>query len=168
MRTILALSIALVVAVVASIWLRESGHRQPSITAKPASVASTTQQPSPLGDHQHAATAQVPAYQRSVESLAELPPTMRPELFEGNVRRAYQVASDIPQTLAQLPCYCHCDRGQGHKSLHSCFIDEHGANCGICINEALMAYSLHKKQNLKVDQIREQIIKSFGETNARL
>ena len=167
MRTILALSIALAVAIVASFWLRESGTQQTSNTAKPASVASTNPHTSSSTDHQHAATTRVPAYQHSVQSLAMLPPTMRPELFEGNVRRAYQVALDIPKTLAQLPCYCHCDRGHGHKSLHSCFIDEHGANCGICINEALMAHSLHKKQNLNVDQIREQIIKSFGVTTSQ-
>lgn len=164
MRTILALSIALAVAIVASFWLRESGTQQTSNIAKPASVASTNPRTSSSTDHQHAAT-RVPAFQHSVQSLAMLPSTMRPELFEGNVRRAYQVALDIPKTLAQLPCYCHCDRGHGHKSLHSCFIDEHGANCGICINEALMAYSLHKKQNLNVDQIREQIIKTFGVTS---
>lgn len=167
MRTILALSIGLVVALVAGIWLRESGRKQPSNIAKPASVASTNPHPSSSTGHSHAASTRVPAYQRSVQSLATLPPTMRPEVFEGNVRRAYQVALEIPQTLAQLPCYCHCDRGQGHKSLHSCFIDEHGANCGICINEALMAHSLHKKQNLNVEQIREQIIKSFGVTTSQ-
>ena len=167
MRTILALSIAVAVAMVAALWLGQTGPQQTKNTPSPVAVASPNQQPSYLGDHQHAATARVPAYQRSTESLAALPPTMRPEMFEGNVRRAYQVASEIPQTLAQLPCYCHCDRGQGHKSLHSCFIDEHGANCGICINEALMAYSLHKKQNLDVDQIREHIIKNFGATTSQ-
>ena len=167
MRTILALSIALSVAMVAGIWLRESGTQQPSNPEKAPSVATSNPHASHSNDHQHTATTRIPAYQRSAQSLATLPPTMRPEMFEGNVRRAYQVAFEIPQTLAQLPCYCHCDRGQGHKSLHSCFIDEHGANCGTCINEALMAYSLHKKQNLNVDQIREQIIKSFGVTTSR-
>jgi len=64
--------------------------------------------------------------------------------------------------LAQLPCYCHCDRGQGHKSLHSCFESEHGADCGICINEALMAYSL-QKQGVGVSEIRKQIIDAYGQ-----
>ena len=165
MRTILALSIALVVAMVAGIWLRES--RNPSTTENSAPVSGSQQQPSQSNTHQHAPTARVPAFQVSTESLAALPPTMRPELFEGNVRRAYQVAQEIPRTLAQLPCYCHCDRGQGHKSLHSCFVDEHGANCGICINEALLAHSLEKHQKLNPEQIREQITKSFGVTTSR-
>ena len=160
MKSILALLIGLVLALVAGIWLSSSRHEHASKqqpTEKHAIVATEHS-----NDHQVAPKPRVPAYQSSAQSLATLAPTMRPEVFEGNVRRAYQVALEIPQTLAQLPCYCHCDRGQGHKSLHSCFIDEHGANCGICMNEAFMAYRLEKQQRLNVEQIREQIIKDFG------
>lgn len=160
MKYIFALLIGLVLALVAGTWLNASRNDQPSTqppTEKPAVVATQHS-----NDHQSATKTRVPAYQSSAQSLATLAPTMRPEVFEGNVRRAYQVAQEIPQTLAQLPCYCHCDRGQGHKSLHSCFIDEHGANCGICMNEAFMAYRLEKQQRLNIDQIREQIIKDFG------
>ena len=46
MRIILALSIALSLALVAGIWLRESGTPQTPNTVKPASVASTNAQPS--------------------------------------------------------------------------------------------------------------------------
>lgn len=160
MKSILALLIGLVLALVAGIWLSASRNEHASkqhATEKHAVVATEHS-----NDHQAAPKPRVPAYQSSAQSLATLAPTMRPEVFEGNVRRAYQVALEIPQTLAQLPCYCHCDRGQGHKSLHSCFIDEHGANCGICMNEAFMAYRLEKQQRLNVEQIREQIIKDFG------
>ena len=160
MKSIVALLIGLVLAIVAGIWLDASRNEQ-ALTQHPTekpTVAATEHS----NDHQPAPKPRVPAYQSSTQSLATLAPTMRPEVFEGNVRRAYQVALEIPQTLAQLPCYCHCDRGQGHKSLHSCFIDEHGANCGICMNEAFMAYRLEKQQRLNIDQIREQIIKDFG------
>ena len=160
MKSIFALLIGLVLALVTVIWLGASRNEQASTqppTEKPAVVATEHS-----NDHQPAPVPRVPAYQSSAQSLATLAPTMRPEVFEGNVRRAYQVALEIPQTLAQLPCYCHCDRSQGHKSLHSCFIDEHGANCGICMNEAFVAYRLEKQQRLNVQQIREQIIKDFG------
>lgn len=167
MRTILALLIALIVAMVVGIWLRDSRTQRASVPEKIAVVTNSSSHPLHINDHEDAATSRVPAFQPSNVSLAELPRTMRPEVFEGNVRRAYQVAQEIPRTLAQLPCYCHCDRGHGHKSLHSCFIDEHGANCGICINEALMAYGLEKQQKMNVDHIREQIIKSFGVQTSR-
>jgi hypothetical protein len=83
-------------------------------------------------------------------------------MFTGKARQAYQVAAQIPQTLAQLPCYCHCDRGMGHKSLHSCFEDDHAAHCDVCVKEALMAYRLEKEQKLSVAQIRERIIAQYS------
>jgi hypothetical protein len=120
----------------------------------------------PTAAHNHAAMARVPAYYKAAPSLSTLPPTLSPELFTGNERLAYQAAKEIPQTLAQLPCYCHCDKGHGHKSLLSCFETEHGENCGICIGEALMAYTLEKRAKLDVVQIRERIITAYGSKTA--
>ena len=62
------------------------------------------------------ASSLVPAHYETVPG--NLGPTLPPEKFSGKTRDAYQAAREIPQTLAQLPCYCHCDRGIGHKSLH--------------------------------------------------
>ena len=115
-----------------------------------------------LQTHEYAVKGRVPAYYVTQPGLGTLQPTLSPELFAGNQKLAYQAAKDIPQVLAQLPCYCHCDRSQGHKSLHSCFESEHGENCGICIGEALMAYNLHK-QEVSVSEIRRQIIEAYGE-----
>ena len=112
--------------------------------------------------HEYAVKGRVPSYHELQSELGNLPPTLPPEAFTGNKRLAYQVAKDIPETLAQLPCYCHCDRSQNHKSLHSCFESEHGENCGICINEALMAQGL-KRKGVSVVEIRKQIIATFGE-----
>ncbi len=108
--------------------------------------------------------AQIPAHYHAVPNLDSLAPTMAPEVFAGNPRLAYQVAKEIPQTLAQIPCYCHCDRSKGHQSLHSCFESEHGENCGICIGEALLAYRLEKREGLKPREIRERIIAAYGST----
>jgi hypothetical protein len=68
----------------------------------------------------------------------------------------------IPVTIAQMPCYCHCDRGFGHKSLHSCFEDDHATHCATCVDEALVAYRLQKEQKLSPAQIRERIIAEFS------
>jgi Protein of unknown function with PCYCGC motif len=105
--------------------------------------------------------ALVPAHYESAPT--NLPPTLASEKFSGKTREAYQAAKDIPETLAQLPCYCHCDRGMGHKSLHSCFEDDHAAHCATCIDEALMAYRLQKEQHLSAKQIRERIIAAYSE-----
>ena len=106
--------------------------------------------------------ASVPAHYDSAPSLGSLGPVMPPEQLTGKTRDAYRVVREIPQTIAQMPCYCHCDRGFGHKSLHSCFEDDHAAHCAVCVDEALLAYRL-QKQGLSAPQIREQIIAQFGD-----
>ena len=105
--------------------------------------------------------ARVPAFEE-VSSLGQLPPTLPPERFFGQARRAYQIAQEIPQTLAQLPCYCYCDEAFGHKSLHSCYESDHSSQCAVCVNEALLAYRLQKEQGLTPPQIRERIIAEFS------
>jgi uncharacterized protein with PCYCGC motif len=72
-------------------------------------------------------------------------------------------APEIPQTIAQMPCYCHCDRGMGHKSLYSCFQDDHASHCGTCVNEALLAFKLEKEGKLTPAQIRDRIVQQFGD-----
>ncbi len=112
-----------------------------------------------MGDY--AVTGRVPAYYATEPQPGTLPPTLSPEIFTGNKKLAYQAAKEIPEVLAQLPCYCHCDRGHGHKSLHSCFESEHGENCGICIAEAIMAQNLHNRR-VSVPEIRKEIIAAYG------
>jgi len=114
----------------------------------------TAQQPSPKIER-------VPAHYTAAPAADKLAPTLDPEMFWGNTRLAYKAAKEIPQTLAQLPCYCHCDMSLGHKSLHSCFVTEHGESCGICIGEALMAYQL-EKQKVPIAEIRKRIIAAYG------
>ena len=103
----------------------------------------------------------VPAHYETAPSNLEA--TLLPERFSGKTRDAYKAAREIPQTLAQLPCYCHCDRGLGHKSLHSCYEDDHAAHCAVCVDEALMALRLQKEQGLSAGQIRERIIAQYSE-----
>jgi hypothetical protein len=50
----------------------------------------------------------------------------------------------------------------GHKSLYSCFQDDHAAQCATCVNEALLALKLEKEQKLTAPEIRERIIAQYG------
>ena len=161
MKQLLVVLALLVVAlaVVAS-WSKDQ-KRVPAITPIVEDRASTPSQ-AQLPMPEYAVKGRVPAYYETPPVIGTLPPTLSPAIFTGNKRLAYQAAKDIPQTLAQLPCYCHCDRGHGHKSLHSCFESEHGENCGICIGEALMASNLEKR-GVRVSEIRKHIIAAYGQ-----
>ena len=103
----------------------------------------------------------VPAFQTTVVA-ANLAPTLPANEFYGKTREAYTVAKAIPETLAQLPCYCHCDRGFGHKSLHTCFTDDHASHCAVCVDEALLAYKLQKEDGMTPEKIRETIIAKYS------
>ena len=109
------------------------------------------------------ATNPMPAHYTMPPAKSSLGPTLEPEQFTGPVRAAYRAAREIPQTLAQLPCYCHCDRGMGHKSLYSCYQDDHAASCAVCVNEALLALKLENEQKLSAAQIRDKIVEQFGQ-----
>jgi hypothetical protein len=156
----LLIVVALLVAaiVVVATW---SNNTQPAVTES-ALVAERASQSAPEHSHmKYAAKERVPAYYETLPTA--LPRTLSPDIFSGNQKLAYQAAKEIPQVLAQMPCYCHCDRGHGHKSLHSCFESEHGENCGICIGEALMAHNLQKR-GISVTEIRKQIIAAYGQS----
>ena len=103
----------------------------------------------------------IPAHYQTEPSRISLASTLDPEKFSGKTREAYRVVREAPQLIAQLPCYCYCDRGFGHKSLHSCYVDDHAAHCAVCVDEVLIAYDLQKR-GLSAQQIRDQIVKQFG------
>lgn len=102
-----------------------------------------------------AATSSAAAASHS-QAAAKLRITLDPQLFQGNVRKAYEVAGRAPGLLAQMHCYCGCDRTEGHKNLLDCFRDKHGSTCPICVGEALEAEKL-THQGMPVDQIRDAL-----------
>ena len=105
----------------------------------------------------------IPAHFEVPPSRASLGPILEPEKFFGPAREAYRAVREIPVTIAQLPCYCHCDRGFGHKSLHSCFEDDHASHCAVCVNEALLALRLEKEEKLTPAQIRDRIVAQYSQ-----
>ena len=99
----------------------------------------------------------VPVYFRRLADALPFPPTLDPSQFQiHNIREAYSVAKEIPDVLAQQPCYCYCQR-QGHRSLLDCFGDLHATSCDVCINEARLAGRLHR-QGKTAEEIRSAII----------
>jgi hypothetical protein len=98
----------------------------------------------------------VPAHHESAPT-GPLPATLSPTLFSEPVaQNAYRIAARIKKVLYQQPCYCHCDRSQGHSSLLDCFAGGHAAECGVCVAEDFYAYEQTRKGKTPA-QIREGI-----------
>ena len=115
--------------------------------------------------HEHspnAAAQTVPAHFEVAPTRSSLAATLDPAQFSGITRDAYRAAREIPVTIAQLPCYCHCDQGFGHKSLYSCFEDDHASHCDVCVREALLALKLEKEQKMTPAQIRDTIVAQYS------
>jgi hypothetical protein len=108
---------------------------------------------------------QIPHFNASAPSKGEkLPPILtKDQLWGPNAQHAYQthayeLAAKIPKVIYQQPCYCYCDRGMGHTSLHSCFSGTHGAECTTCMKELYYTYAMYKKGKT-AREIRAGIIK---------
>jgi uncharacterized protein with PCYCGC motif len=137
MRTRVFASAALFVMVtmVSAPWLQsENDQGVPHFNAAPP-AAGTTLPPILTKDQLYGANAQFPSQ-----------------------THAYELAAKIPKVLYQQPCYCYCDRGMGHTSLHSCFSGTHGAECGTCLKELYYTYTMYK-QHKTAREIRAGIIK---------
>ncbi|HVA95919.1 MAG TPA: CYCXC family (seleno)protein [Candidatus Dormibacteraeota bacterium] len=86
------------------------------------------------------------------------PATLDPKQFPDALNRnVYALAAKIKPVLFQQPCYCYCDRTDGHKSLLDCFASTHGSECDICQKEAILAYQMTRKGKSPA-QIRAAII----------
>jgi hypothetical protein len=100
----------------------------------------------------------VPAF-HAQPPTGELPPTMEPSLYsDKEIFNAYVLAGRVKKVLYQQPCYCHCDRSNGHGSLLDCFVGRHGSGCETCMREAFYSYEQTRRGKTPA-QIREGIIR---------
>jgi hypothetical protein len=118
--------------------------------------------PQDMAGMQHGANPDepTPAFHAKAPAPTDaMPSTMEPSLFqEIGVFNAYAVAGRIKKVLYQQPCYCHCDKSQGHGSLLDCFVSRHGSGCNICMAETFYSYEQTHKGKTPA-QIREGIVK---------
>jgi hypothetical protein len=109
--------------------------------------------------------ADVPAYHETAPAKGEkLPPVLSGSQLQQPIfqypwqKDVYLKAAKVQNVIYQLPCYCHCDRNMGHKSLHSCFEGLHGAECSTCAKEGLYAYQMTLKGK-SVKEIRDGVMR---------
>jgi len=89
-----------------------------------------------------------------------IPAVLSPEKFEGKAAQGYAAAKQIPDICAKLFCYCGCDLTDSHCSLLDCFTCDHGVDCIICQDEAILALDMKKKGN-SLAEIQKAIDTAF-------
>ena len=87
-------------------------------------------------------------------------PTLSPVTFIGETARAYKIAKENRDLLDSMFCYCNCKKNYGHKSLLSCYVDNHALKCKICRDQTFYAYSQYQKGK-GVAQVRIAVDKRF-------
>jgi len=146
---------ALVIAVLLSLagtWLTQL---LPAFGADVVSQGSQMQMPMDMSGPADLGIPSYHAYALKPPFPATLDPKKFPDALNQNV---YALAAKIRPVLYQQPCYCYCDRHEGHKSLLDCFVGTHGAECDVCQKEAVLSYQLTQKGKTPM-QIRAAIIR---------
>lgn len=106
--------------------------------------------------HQHSAEAGIMAW--SVGELranglrikpsgrADASHVLDPNQFtRQEVRHAYWIATQIPEMLNKLYCWCGCENRGTHRSNLGCFEDRMGIHCAVCRGTAEIAYAMMQK-----------------------
>ena len=132
--------------------MRDPGRRLGLLSAALLSMAVLAPAPVPAKGRKSpprpAATPAPRAPQNSCSSCLErgvvLDPIRFAKGFEPDVKASYEAARKYPDMLDRLHCFCECKESarEHHKTLLTCFTNEHAAGCGICQHEALLAARL--------------------------
>lgn len=82
----------------------------------------------------------------SAKERQETRKTMDPSLYSAQpfIARTYEIAREIPEILDKQFCYCYCETNPKfkHKSLLSCYVDDHASNCGTCMRQAITSLEM--------------------------
>jgi len=58
------------------------------------------------------------------------------------IAEVYQMVAQIPEVIDGIYCHCDCSKHSDHRSLLTCFQDDHGAACDVCLTEAALAFRM--------------------------
>lgn len=109
-------------------------------------------------NHQHQREAAAPATASAPASgMVETGQVLKSSDYF-RAARAYQIAEEIPQTLDGLYCYCKCKENpaMAHKTLLTCYTNDHAGKCGICMHEAELASEM-TQQGKGIPEIRAAV-----------
>lgn len=86
-----------------------------------------------------------------------------PDQFDRpEVQRAYQIATEIPEVLNQLYCWCGCENRGVHRSNLACFEDRMSANCDVCRGTAEIAARMSQDGVTDPSEIQAAVDMEWG------
>jgi Protein of unknown function with PCYCGC motif len=153
------IAFGLVIVAIVTLALVVGNEKPQPQPEPPKPVTSVPQnQPPAAATENKSVDFKMPPFYTTVENVT-LAPVKDPSTVGPAAQASYVVVQNNPQLIAQLPCFCYCERW-GHKSLHDCFVTEHAETCDICMKEALHADQL-SKQGMSPAEIRDTIVAEF-------
>lgn len=81
---------------------------------------------------------------------------------QAEVRRAYRIATKIPEVLNQLYCWCGCENRGVHRSNLGCFEDEMAVICAVCRGTAEIASRMTKNGITDPGKIQAVVDREWG------
>ena len=93
------------------------------------------------------------------DALAVLDPS---QFARSEVRRAYQIATEIPEVINRLYCWCGCENRGVHRSNLACFEDRMAVNCDVCRGTAEIASRMTKKGVTDAGKIQAAVDLEWG------
>jgi uncharacterized protein with PCYCGC motif len=81
-----------------------------------------------------------------------------PFMYDKAAFVAYSIAAKIRELLYQEPCYCPCDKEEGHSSLLDCYTSVHATKCPVCQMGVVFVYE-ESKIGRTAAEIREAMEK---------
>lgn len=122
----------------------------------PATAPIASQKPEAKTAAENPAAAQATSVSPDKPNAPGEPPVLDPNKFFGHAKSGYAAAQLCPEICAKLFCYCGCDMTDDHDSLLDCFTTDHGVDCHICQEEALIALKM-KREGKTMKQIQQAI-----------
>lgn len=89
------------------------------------------------------------------------PPVMDPSRYYGAAAMGYAAAKAAPEVMAKLFCYCGCDETDKHSYLIDCFTGNHGMDCHICQEEAVLALRLYR-DGASIAEIQKRVDNDYS------
>ena len=127
-----------------------------TLTFCSAALADQATSTTPVAPAQNAAPAAGASTVSPSGSQEQRKPVLDPNKYFGKAKAGYAAAKECPEICAKLFCYCGCDLTDEHTSLLDCFTCDHGVDCYICQEEALVALKM-KKQGKGLAEIQKTV-----------